>query len=167
PLPCRPPPAPLSDAPHSSTSVLPPPLTSTLFPYTTLFRSDWYAENARLLRATGKAVVGTQRSSLGDPSEIEGPQVPNPTGIRGYQDWSMAQLLYPEYVREVLEMWTEAGLKNLEIYKQAVGDNIDIINISCTHPGTPASGGIRTGVWHSFFIRNMSEKYWKCGRKQG
>lgn len=80
--------------------------------------------------------MGTQRSSLGDPSEIEGPQVPNPTGIRGYQDWSMAQLLYPEYVKEVLEMWTEAGLKNLEIYKQAVGDNIDIINISGTDLGT-------------------------------
>ena len=98
--------------------------------------ADWYAENARLLRATGKAVVGTQRSSLGDPSEIEGPQVLEPTGIRGYQDWSMAQLLYPEYVKEVLEMWTEAGLKNLEIYKQAVGDNIDIINISGTDLGT-------------------------------
>lgn len=99
--------------------------------------ADWLAENSKLLReTTDKAIFGTLRSSLGDPSEIEGPQVLHPTGIRGYQDWSMAQLLYPEYCEEVLDMWTEAGLKNLEIYKQAVGDNIDIINISGTDLGT-------------------------------
>ena len=98
--------------------------------------ADWLAENAKLLRETGKAVIGMQRTSLGDASELEGPQVLHPTGIRSYQDWSMAQLLYPDYVEEVFDMWTEAGLKNLEIYRQAVGDNIDIINISGTDLGT-------------------------------
>lgn len=98
--------------------------------------ADWLAKQAKELRSTGKAVFGTFRCSLGDPSELDGPQVKHPTGIRAYQDWCMAQLTEPEYVEEVLEMWTQFGLKNLEIYKQAVGDNIDIINLSGTDLGT-------------------------------
>ena len=96
----------------------------------------WLEEQSKKLRSTDKAVFGTFRISLGDPSEIEGPQVKHPTGVRSYQDWSMAQLLYPDYVKDVFELWTESGIKNLEIYKQAVGDNIDVINVSGTDLGT-------------------------------
>jgi len=102
--------------------------------------ADWYAENAKLLRdTTDKAIFGCfGMGGIGDPSAIPGGHVLEPKGIRSYQDWSMAQLLYPEYVETVFEMQTENALKCLEIYHQAVGNNIDVINISGTDFGTQA-----------------------------
>lgn len=100
--------------------------------------AEWYAENSKLLRdTTDKAVFGCfGLGSLGDAFQIPGAHTLNPKGIRSYQDWCMAQLLYPEYIEAVFDMWTENALKNLEIYHQAVGDNIDVINISSTDFGT-------------------------------
>ncbi len=100
--------------------------------------ADWYAENAKLLRdTTDKAIFGCfGMGGIGDPSGIPGGHVLEPKGIRTYQDWCMAQLLYPEYIHAVFEMQTENALKSLEIYHQAVGDNIDAINISGTDFGT-------------------------------
>ncbi|MFV0527882.1 MAG: uroporphyrinogen decarboxylase family protein [Lachnospiraceae bacterium] len=102
--------------------------------------ADWYASNARLLReTTDKAIFGCfGMGGIGDPSAIPGGHVLQPRGIRSYQDWSMAQLLYPEYIHTVFDMQTQNALKCLEIYHQAVGDNIDVINISGTDFGTQA-----------------------------
>ena len=88
----------------------------------------------KLLRdTTDKAIFGCfGMGGIGDPSGIPGGHVLEPKGIRTYQDWCMAQLLYPEYIHAVFEMQTENALKSLEIYHQAVGDNIDAINISGT-----------------------------------
>ncbi len=100
----------------------------------------WYEENAKLLReTTDKAVFGCfGMGGIGDPSAIPGGGVLEPKGIRTYQDWCMAQLLYPEYIEAVFDMWTDNAMKSLEIYYQAVGDNIDVINISGTDFGTQA-----------------------------
>jgi len=100
--------------------------------------ADWYAENSKLLRETTDcAIFGCfGMGGIGDPSAIPGGGVAYPKGIRTYQDWCMAQLLYPEYIHTVFEMQTQNAIKSLEIYKQAVGDNIDVINISGTDFGT-------------------------------
>ena len=100
--------------------------------------AEWYAENAKLLRdTTDKAIFGCfGLGSIGDAFQIPGAHTLHPKGIRNYENWSMAQLLYPEYIEEVFDMWTESVLKNLEIYYQAIGDNIDVINISGTDFGT-------------------------------
>ena len=100
--------------------------------------ADWLAENAKLLNdTTDKAVLGALGAgSIGSPAFIPGGHVLQPKGIRSFQDWCMAQLLYPEYVEEVFEMQTQNCIKNLEIYHQAVGDNIQIVSISGTDFGT-------------------------------
>lgn len=51
----------------------------------------------------------------------------------------MAHMLYPEYIEEVFEMQTQTMLKNLEIYRQAVGERVQIIWISGTDFGTQNS----------------------------
>jgi len=94
----------------------------------------------RLATETEYAVLGVfGRGSLGDPSTLPGASILKPQGIRRYQDWVMAQLLYPEYIHEVFEMQTLSTIKNLEIYHQAVGDNVQIIVISGTDFGTQAA----------------------------
>lgn len=97
------------------------------------------AEARRLATETEYAVMGVfGRGSIGDPSTLPGASLRRPQGIRKYEDWVMAHLLYPEYIHEVFEMQTEVTLKNLEICRQAVGDNIQIIVISGTDFGTQA-----------------------------
>ena len=100
--------------------------------------ADWLAENAKLLyTTTDKAILGVLGAgSIGSPAFIPGAHVLQPKGIRTFEDWTMAQLLYPEYVEEVFEMQTVNCIKNMEIYHQAVGDNIQIISISGTDFGT-------------------------------
>ncbi len=74
--------------------------------------------------------------SIGDVAEVPGPFLKHPRGIRSVQDWLMAHLLYPDYVKAVFEMATEAELKNLELYRQVVGNRIQAVWLSGTDFGT-------------------------------
>jgi uroporphyrinogen-III decarboxylase len=73
---------------------------------------------------------------LGDVAVIPGPHITSPRGIRLVSDWLMAHALFPDYVAEVFEYQTEIMLKNLEIYRQAVGERISVIWVSGTDFGT-------------------------------
>lgn len=59
-----------------------------------------------------------------------------PHGIRKMEDWLMAHLLYPEYIEDIFSLQAEIAVKNLEIYKQAVGDKIQVVWMSGTDFGT-------------------------------
>lgn len=74
--------------------------------------------------------------SIGDAAEVPGPFVKKPHGIRGVQDWLMANLMYPEYVEEVFRYAAEVEIRNLELYRQVVGDGIQTIWLSGTDFGT-------------------------------
>ena len=88
-------------------------------------------ESKRLYEETDCAILGNlSGASFGCPGFFPGAFEKEPRGIRSYEDWSMAQILYPEYIEEVCTMQTEVMLKNLEIYKEAVGDRIQMIWIS-------------------------------------
>jgi uroporphyrinogen-III decarboxylase len=75
-------------------------------------------------------------AGFGDVAWVPGPTVKHPKGIRRVQDWLLAQAMFPDYVDEVFDYQTEVMLKNLEIYRQAVGERIQVIWISGTDFGT-------------------------------
>lgn len=79
---------------------------------------------------------GLGGAGLGDASWLAAPHIPHPKGIRNLQDWYMAQLMEPQYIMDVFGLQTEVMLKNLEIYKQAVGEKICAVSISGTDFGT-------------------------------
>lgn len=94
-------------------------------------------ESKRLFEETDYAVIGNLAGAgFGDSGAIPAPFEKHPKGIRKFDEWVMAQVLYPDYVHEVFEMQTEFMIKNLEIYKQACGDRIQICWISGTDFGT-------------------------------
>lgn len=94
-------------------------------------------ESKRFYEETEYGIIGIfGLGSLGDPAFVPGAGERYPKGIRKFDDWCMAQLLYPEYIHEVFEMQTQNVLQNLEIYKQAVGDRIQAIVMSGTDFGT-------------------------------
>ena len=74
--------------------------------------------------------------ALGDAGALPGQFLKEVKGIRKMDDWLMAHMLWPDYIKEIFELQTEIALKNLEIYKQAVGDKIQVITVSPTDFGT-------------------------------
>lgn len=95
-------------------------------------------EKSKLLYdGTSYAIIGNLGGAgLGDSAMVPGPHLLAPKGIRSFEDWLMAHMLYPEYIQEVFELQTQVMLKNLEIYRQAVQDRIQIVWISGTDFGT-------------------------------
>lgn len=97
----------------------------------------WEEESKKLYEGTDYAIMGVLGGyGLGDAAFTPGPTVKHPKGIRTVADWITAQVMYPDYVNAVYDMQTEVMLKNLEIYKQAVGDRIQVIWVSGTDFGT-------------------------------
>jgi hypothetical protein len=100
----------------------------------------WERESKRLCEETDFAVMGVKGGmGLGDVAEIPGPFLKKPRGIRDIEGWLMAHILYPDYVRSIFEYQTEIALKNLEMYRQAVGNRIQVIWLSGTDFGTQCS----------------------------
>jgi hypothetical protein len=100
----------------------------------------WERESKRLYEETDYAIFGVMGGmGLGDVAEIPGPWVAHPKGIRDIEGWLMAHVQYPEYVRAIFEYQTEIALKNLEMYREAVGDRIQVIWLSGTDFGTQHS----------------------------
>lgn len=97
----------------------------------------WEERSKTLYEGTDYAVMGVLGGAgLGDVAIIPGPHVKHPKGIRRMDDWLAAHTLFPDYVDEVFGYQTEIMLKNLEIYRQAVGDRIQVVWISGTDLGT-------------------------------
>ena len=104
--------------------------------------SDWAAryleeESIRLYNDTDYAVIGYfPFYGIGDSGIIPGSFVKHPKGPRKLDDFLAANLIYPEYLEEVFDMQEEVALKNLQIYKDAVGDRIQILIVSGSDYGT-------------------------------
>lgn len=97
----------------------------------------WEKESKRLYEGTDYAVIGILGGAgLGDFASVPGPSVKHPRGIRKIEDWLTAHILFPDYIREVFRLQTDVMLKNLQIYKEAVGDRIQVIWVSGTDFGT-------------------------------
>ena len=96
----------------------------------------WEQKSYELYNNTDLGVVGMLGGgALGDAAVIPGPAVKHPRGIRRVDDWLMAHAMYPDYIKAVFRYQTDVMLKNLEIYKQAVGERIQVVWISGTDFG--------------------------------
>jgi hypothetical protein len=90
-----------------------------------------------LYDSTSRAIIGNfGQGSFGDIALVPGLNVAHPKGIRAVADWYMATLLYPDYIHGIFQRQLEIVLKNLELYRQAVGERIAAIFISGTDFGS-------------------------------
>jgi hypothetical protein len=95
------------------------------------------AQSQKLYNSNDLAIVGVLTGGgLGDILQITGPNEKEPKGIRRVDDWIMAHIMYPDYIKTVFRMQTDTMLKNFKIYNEAVGDRIQIISFSGTDFGT-------------------------------
>jgi hypothetical protein len=111
--------------------------------------SDTYSvmadEVARFLERQSRNIAATQEravvgnlspGSFGDLAVLAAPFADDPKGIRDPEEWYAAHLLHKEYIQELFGFQTEVALQNLRIYKEAVGERIQVIHLSGTDFGT-------------------------------
>jgi len=98
---------------------------------------SYYKETSRkLYEETEYSIFGNfWLGGFGDIFHIPGPWLKEPKGIRDFQDWTIAHITNPGYIKDFFGMQLETQLKNLELYKQAVGERIDVIAVSGTDFG--------------------------------
>jgi len=113
----------------------------------------WLEEQSKTLyENTGYSIIGGfSQGSLGDAALLPGPGLKEPKGIRSVEEWLVAHYTHPEYIKEVYEFQTETSIKNLKLYKEAVGQRIDSIIISGTDFGTQRSEFISPDFFREFY----------------
>ncbi len=100
----------------------------------------WEVESKKIYEGTDYATMGVLGGAgLGDVAMVPGLCIKEPTGVRKMIDWLTAHAMCPNYIDEIFGIQTEVMMKNLEIYKQAVGDRIQVIWISGTDFATQNS----------------------------
>lgn len=109
-------------------------------------QTDYYYRNTDYGINGGNFLGG-----LGDFAALPGPGIKQPKGIRSPEEWLIAHYTMPDYVKEVYEFHTEIALKKLKQYKEAVGDKIQVIQISGTDFGTQRSEFISPDMYREFY----------------
>jgi len=88
-------------------------------------QSRWYFDN------TEYALFGNfGGGSFGDIAIVVGPHIPFPKGIRDPEEFYVSHITRKEYIREIFERTLEIQMKNIEMYRQAVGERIQVIEIN-------------------------------------
>ncbi|MBC7239592.1 MAG: methyltransferase, partial [Chloroflexi bacterium] len=101
---------------------------------------------------TSQAIIGNfPGAGFGDIAFVPGTAVPKPKGIRSVADWYMATVLYPNYIRGIFDLQCEIALKNLELYREAVGDRIQAIFLSGTDFGSQRGAFISPDAYRTLF----------------
>ncbi len=95
------------------------------------------AENAKAARKTGKATIFIlPGGSLSSPSGFFGMGSKRTKGMRRLEDWYMAMVAMPEFVKDVFRLQTDIALKNLAKIAAAAAGDIDILMLCTGDYGT-------------------------------
>lgn len=137
--------------------------------------ADYYYKN------TDKSLVGCWwQGGLGDIALVPGMGLKNPHGVRDPQRWYELLVEKTDYIREIFEIQTDIAMENLKLYKQAVGDKIDVLVVSGTdfggQKGLLISPKLFRDLWKPFYKRindwvhqntNWKTFYHTCGSIYG
>jgi len=90
-------------------------------------------------------------AGFGDIATVPGPAVLDPKGIRDPEEWYVSALTRPSYVKEIFHLQLEMQMKNLLMYRQAVGDRIDVVVMSGTDFGSQNGPFISPAMYREIF----------------
>lgn len=96
-------------------------------------------------------VLNAIYNQIGSQTQVFGACAIHTPGIRDYSEWLAAQLMYPEYVNEIYEKWTDISLENLKLLHQAVGNKPQAVFLSTTDLGTQRGEMISPKVFRELY----------------
>jgi len=85
---------------------------------------------------TRAIVLSFGGGSFGDIARVPGAALANPKGIRDPEEWYVAHLTHPDYIREIFQLTCEVSMKNLPLLREAVGDRVDVVYMTGTDFGS-------------------------------
>ncbi len=124
--------------------------------YSILSESDllyYETESKKLYEQTDYAIVfsGVPGTNPGDIAFVPGPGLKDPKGIRDVEEWYISLIDRTDYIKAVFARMTEIGLKNLELFHQAVGERIQVIVVSGTDFGAQDTSFIPPELYRDLF----------------
>ena len=90
-------------------------------------------------------------AGFGDIAVVPGPAVLDPKGIRDPEEWYVSTVSRKPYVSEIFHLQLELQMKNLELYREAVGDRIDVVVMSGTDFGSQNGPFISPDAYRELF----------------
>jgi hypothetical protein len=106
-----------------------------------------------LYRNTDYSIVANMSgSALGDIAIVPATMLKFPKGIRDIEEWYISTVIRQDYIKEIFDKQTDITLKNLEMYKEAVGDKIDVIFLCGTDLGTQTSTFCSPEVFRDLYM---------------
>jgi Uroporphyrinogen decarboxylase (URO-D) len=117
-------------------------------------------EDLRFLEKTSKHWYESSDYSLlgnfwgggfGDIAIVPGPAVAHPKGIRDPEEWYVSSITRKEYIKEIFRLQLDLQMKNLQMYRQAVGDRIDVVVMSGTDFGSQNGPFIAPEAYREIF----------------
>ena len=90
-------------------------------------------------------------AGFGDIALVPGPAVAHPKGIRDPEEWYVSSITRKEYVKEIFRLQLELQMKNLVMYREAVGDRIDVVVMGGTDFGSQNGPFISPEAYREIF----------------
>jgi uroporphyrinogen-III decarboxylase len=94
-------------------------------------------EQASSLRKnTDCAIIATVGgTALGDVALVPAVFLKHPKGIRDVEEWYISMAIRQDFLKELFDKQTMVALENLKLYKEAAGDNVDVVYLCGTDFG--------------------------------
>ena len=114
-----------------------------------------------LYRHTDYAIMGGFKgTALGDIALVPGLSLKDPKGIRDIEEWYISTITRKSYLKELFDRQTGIALQNFEMYRQAVGDKIDIVYLCGNDFGTQSAPFCSAELYRELYLpyyRKMTE----------
>jgi len=92
--------------------------------------------STRLYHETDCALVGNfWQGGIGDIAHVPGPGLTHPKGLRDPNLWYEYLLTHTDYIQGIFHIQADVALQNLELYRQVMGDRIEVLVMSGTDFG--------------------------------
>ena len=105
-----------------------------------------------LYKNTEYSIVGNiGGTALGDIAVVPGPSLKDPRGIRDIEEWYISLIKRKNYICEVYAMQTDVILKNIESFKHAVSNKIDVLLVSDADFGTQRGPFISNELYRELY----------------
>ena len=94
-------------------------------------------ESEAMRKNTDCAIVANPGgTALGDIALVPATFLKHPKGIRDIEEWYISMAIRQDFLKELYDRQTQTALKNLTLFKEAVGDNIDVVYLCGTDLGS-------------------------------
>ncbi|MCF7886771.1 MAG: hypothetical protein K9M80_09770 [Candidatus Marinimicrobia bacterium] len=118
---------------------------------------NYLVHEASSISEAQRATIFTSKFTfLGNINYILAPYLEDPKGIRNLQDWYIAHIENPDYIKRIFAYQTKIALKNLAKINFRIGEYIDIILVCATDFGGQNSLFISPEIF-----RNLYKPFYK------